>query len=450
MNMTNTARTIETLCFILLLLTVFVMAVPPCLAQPLQRVEIPSSFNPVGSGARALGMGGAFIAVADDATAASWNPGGLIQLETPELSIVGAYFHRTEDLTLGEAPEADGSQDVSGTNLNYLSAALPFTAFKRNMVLSLNYQYLYDFSKDWQFQLDATEPNLSKSENIDYQQDGGLSAIGLAYAIQVIPQLSFGLTLNYWGDSLTESGWEQKTRQTGSGTFVGNDFTVDSYLRDEYSFTGYNANLGFLWNITSKLTLGGVFKTPYTADLEYTSQWDYTLNFPDNPGANQSGSLADGQDQELDMPMSYGLGIAYRFTDSVSASFDIYRTEWDDFILTDENGNKTSAISGKPESESSVDATHQVRIGAEYLYIGNTVIVPVRGGVFYDPAPAEGSPDNFYGFSLGSGVVYKKIVFDMAYQYRFGNDVGQYVMENLDFSEDVKEHTIYASIIYHF
>jgi hypothetical protein len=33
--------------------------------------------NPVGSGARALGFG-AFIAVADDATAASWNPGGLV------------------------------------------------------------------------------------------------------------------------------------------------------------------------------------------------------------------------------------------------------------------------------------------------------------------------------------------------------------------------------------
>ncbi len=57
-----------------------------------QRLEIPSTFNPVGSGARALGMGNAFIAVADDATAASWNPGGLIQLGCPEVSVVGAFF----------------------------------------------------------------------------------------------------------------------------------------------------------------------------------------------------------------------------------------------------------------------------------------------------------------------------------------------------------------------
>ena len=36
---------------------------------------------PSGSGARALGQGNAFTAVADDATAASWNPAGLIQLD---------------------------------------------------------------------------------------------------------------------------------------------------------------------------------------------------------------------------------------------------------------------------------------------------------------------------------------------------------------------------------
>ena len=47
----------------------------PALPEPVQ-VRPNASPNIIGSGARALGMGGAFIAVADDATAASWNPGG--------------------------------------------------------------------------------------------------------------------------------------------------------------------------------------------------------------------------------------------------------------------------------------------------------------------------------------------------------------------------------------
>ena len=42
-----------------------------------------------GAGARAYGMGGAFLARPDDATAASWNPAGLSYLRSPEVSLVG-------------------------------------------------------------------------------------------------------------------------------------------------------------------------------------------------------------------------------------------------------------------------------------------------------------------------------------------------------------------------
>ena len=40
-------------------------------------------------GARSLGLGGAFAALADDATAAFANPAGLVQLVRPEVSIEG-------------------------------------------------------------------------------------------------------------------------------------------------------------------------------------------------------------------------------------------------------------------------------------------------------------------------------------------------------------------------
>ena len=95
-----------------LLIAVFAFSPEVWCAEPSMRMEIPSSPNPVGSGARALGMGGAFIAIADDATAASWNPGGLIQLETPEVSAVGAYIHREEDNSFGDHPET-GKADRS-------------------------------------------------------------------------------------------------------------------------------------------------------------------------------------------------------------------------------------------------------------------------------------------------------------------------------------------------
>ena len=67
------------------------MLFSPASAQE-EKVVSASSPNPVGSGARAMGMGGAFIAVADDATAASWNPAGLTQLKRPEISFAYSFF----------------------------------------------------------------------------------------------------------------------------------------------------------------------------------------------------------------------------------------------------------------------------------------------------------------------------------------------------------------------
>jgi len=186
-------------------------------------IEFASTPNPVGSGARAMGMGGAFIGVADDATAASWNPGGLVQLKKTELSVVANGFHRVEDNAFGHYSET-GSQSVSEKDINYLSITCPFNIFDRNMVISLNYQHLYNFTREWHFSNKYTdetpEGKITTDEIIDYQQDGNLSAIGIAYCIQIIPQFSLGFTLNFWDDDLLNNEWEVNFHSSGSQTII--------------------------------------------------------------------------------------------------------------------------------------------------------------------------------------------------------------------------------------
>lgn len=411
------------------------------LGQAAESVEIPSSPNPVGSGARALGMGGAFIAVADDATAASWNPGGLIQLERPEISAVGAGFSRTEDLEFRKLVGGSGEQGVNGMGLNYLSAAYPFTLLSYNMIVSLNYQHLYDFTREWKHGFFDGAANVTRH----VQQDGGLYAYGLAYCIQILPELSFGFTLNLWDNGIYRNGWEQtvhdiKLLKTPAGNLV----HFDSFRKDRFDFKGYNANVGALWNITSKLTLGAVLKTPFTADLTHRF-----LSIEKSTGNRAQVERATFK-EELDMPMSYGLGLAYRFSDQLTVSADVYRTEWGDFLLTTADGRQISPVSGLDARISDIGPTTQVRLGTEYLIIKSKHIMPLRAGVFYDPAPAEGSPDSYFGFSLGSGIGIGPFIFDVAYQYRFGDNVGSSILKNLGFSEDVMEHTVYTSLIYHF
>jgi hypothetical protein len=79
------------------------LAQPPQLPPPPDRIggffSIPFNFDP--PGARALGMGGSFIAVADDATAAETNPAGLVNLTRPEASLhARASAHETPIVSL--------------------------------------------------------------------------------------------------------------------------------------------------------------------------------------------------------------------------------------------------------------------------------------------------------------------------------------------------------------
>lgn len=415
-------------------------------------LEIPSSANPVGSGARAIGMGGAFIAIADDATAASWNPGGLIQLKKPEFSIVGTMTRRVEDNTFGTNPEADGKESIYKADLNYLSLAYPFPLLGRHMIVTLNYQNLFDFKREWQFTFFEETENRSKTSNFHYRQDGNLWALGLAYCIQpapgLVPGLSFGVTLNFWEDFLYDNEWEQTVRVTDNvfSNISTTPSVSETFYRDHFSLSGSNANIGMFWDITDKFTLGAVLKTPFTADIDHEFNLHSFTPDQDPP----TDTKTDTYDEEIDYPRSYGLGFAYRFSDAFTVSLDGTRTDWDDFVRTDSVGTRTSPISNRLKNESDVDETYQARMGAEYLLIYQKYTIPLRGGFFYDPAPAEDSPDDYYGFSLGSGIAYGRFVFDAAYQYRFGNHVGTSILDNLNFSQDLYEHMIYTSLIIHF
>lgn len=415
-----------------------------------QSVGIASSPNPVGSGARALGMGGAFIAVADDATAASWNPGGLVQLETPEVSVVGAYNHRTEDTTYEAFPEASGPQRVSTLDLNYLSAAYPFSLFDHNAIVSLNYQHLYDFNKKVRFSTHDDDPPLLRNTQYEFEQKGGLYTISPAFAFQISPALSVGFTLNFWEDALFDNEWKLKRHQTGSGSFEGIPFFSVEDLTETYKFSGFNGNVGVMWDINSTFTLGAVFKSPFGADLKHEYRSSRTVVYPTYPENNKNEVLSFSEHETLDMPMSYGVGLAARLSDALTLALDIYRTEWGNYVMHTADGRDLSPITGRPENESDVNATTQVRVGGEYLIIGEEMVIPLRAGLFYDPEPADGSPDNFWGLSVGSGICYKEFVYDIAYQYRFGRNVRSAIIGDETSRQDVEQHTVYMSVIYHF
>lgn len=459
--------------------------------------------NPVGSGARAMGVGGAFIAVGDDATAASWNPGCLIQLEKPEASFV-----LTEDFR-----NIDGN-NVDFFDVNYLSVAYPFTIKKSkplfgqndiNMIVSLNYQRLFDFYFDSSRTLSSIARNemeaqmLTEGDNtpgsptefdtytmnddlienhykLTSKQIGDLGALAPAFAIQITPKFSLGFTYNFWRDGwlgkrqnldyeethdfnfAKENGlwWDQNGNCTCNGgnpcdsssltivddpaclempipesllPFPNPDYSepTDFHFKMDTETTmrmqGQNFNLGMLWDLNGRWSLGAVYRSPIKMDVKRTVKITYFQDSSDPLQIIPRTTTTAKYDDSVYFPASYGIGVGYRYSDALSFTSDVTRIEWNNYLYKPEGGEKYSLVNGLKKSKAGVDPTYTARAGAEYLIIKPKYVVPLRAGFFYDPEPAKDKPDNVYGITMGTGFAYKRVAMDLTYYYRWGNNI---------------------------
>ncbi|MDN3514813.1 MAG: outer membrane protein transport protein [Candidatus Brocadia sp.] len=407
---------------------------------------------PLGSGARAIGQGGAFIAVADDATAASWNPGALIQLEKPELSVVGSFLSTQQDFDPGNTGWSLGDEAVSRGDLNYASVAYPFRVFRKNMVAALNYQQKYDFHMDLDFDQiieDKTSPSVNVKQKIDFESTGGVGALTPAISLLVVPKLSVGVAVNFYTDEFFgDYAWKQTTKATGSGNLEGANITTkfdeDKTFRN---FQAVNVTIGLLWDVWEKedklLTFGARYDTPYTADVDRITDVTSIVS-----PLGQS-TFHDREHFEIDYPMAFGAGLGFRYSDALSFSMDITWTDWSVFKQKDEDGNKTRPLGGVSTGRK-IDDTYAVKCGTEYLIFRQKAIIPVRGGLFYDPRPSLDNPTDVYGFSVGSGITFKRFSLDGAYQFRWADDVNgeDFGLSGTEF--DLNDHMFLTSITVYF
>ena len=424
---------------------------------------------PTGSGARALGQGGAFIAVADDATAASWNPAGLIQLERPEFSVVGSYLTtdqnfsvRDDSLSLAFKDTLD-NEDVGRWDANFLSIAFPFRFLKKNFVTALNYHQVLDFHTDINFR------NLKRdrkgmrfvSRQIDFKSSGGIGVLSPSIAMLLLPKLSFGLTVNIYDDEYFNShGWTQTLTSpstviipTGGSGFQGFKQKISSK-----DYHGVNVSLGLMWDLWEKedksLTFGAVFHSAYTARFDQESKnWSQAKSLFRN--GIVGGPDISRSSLKMDWPMSVGLGIEFKFSDALSFSLDLNWTDWSEWKQKSkprggrstpgftpqgpENPNSRPIGSGTEHDE--LDDTFSARFGTEYLMFMEKDIVAFRGGLFFEQRPSlgdsaidsrstsnnavnpDGDPMDVIGFSLGTGFSTKRYSIDAAYQFRYVRDM---------------------------
>ena len=394
--------------------------------------------NPVGSGARALGQGNAFIAIADDATASSWNPAGLTQLQKPEISFaVESVYHdnRTRD-------RFKKSDSMNLTDLNYASIVFPYSFDKKTpMVVSLNYLRLFQFDKNLKLPFVLEEPDPLIQGNYRLDQDGSFAAIGPAIAIELSSGLSFGVAFNWWEDDFTQNGSVEK-REFSDIEFR-DDGEIDTFTFGEVNEfivkKGHSWVLGVLFRPTKSWTFATVIKPHYTLELDHKLEVSLLSEGKFNSRLVRSSS-------DLEFPWILGLGTAWRPTESLTFSGDMTWTDWSDFRFKEE-GDNINPVTGK---EAELKDAYTVRLGSEYNFVFEEAIIPLRMGVGYDPSPAVGEVDEYYTVSVGAGMQIGRLMFDVAYEFRWGNDVDGDSLASFDATRDAQRHRLLSSVILYF
>lgn len=455
-------------------------------------------FSVSGAGARAMGMGGAFVGVADDGTAASFNPAGLAQLRTFEASLVmrqssfGLDLDRTT-LPVGDkvAPYAlayDHSHGETPKEPQFVSLAVPFTVGGRNMVVQASRQRMFamdlDYNRAWrEDQTDSSGAYRNLAESTS--QRGDLTRWNLAAGMELNPRILFGAAWNHWGGAWSFDASAHGRTDSGGRFSLRKD--AWAHLNQDSKLSGQNWTLGLLWR-SDQVRVGVAYQTAFTAKFRYAGDYRFLsengLDVYQLEGPIEVGSRA----YEVHWPEVFSAGVSYRPHPQWLVALDWSRTPWDKMRIhapgTLFDGNhfldpapmdQVHVIDPEnppskpfPGAGSPVNAT-TLRLGAEHLLFVKRWIVPVRIGGFIEPQPLRDpiTHENrvLRGFTFGTGVKAGNLTFDMAWKFArskrmtgqlvtplsIGNpDSDGYAVMDAPERESIQTREFVASLIYQF
>ncbi len=376
-------------------------------------------FDLLAPGARALGLGGAFVAVADDATAAEANPAGQTILTRPEVSVhvrnasYDARFFDPNQLdsqlfgAVGPGP-ITGYKD-SNTKVSFASFVYPIDRF----VISGYYQNsgaLNATTAIPSYNAEFDDLYLA-STAIDVEQD----SFGMGAAFRLSDMFSIGTSLKY-------SKLEYRSQSTSSVfgfrdldvNFPGaGPFTDEISLRSDSNTSDHDItwNLGLLINPNGKFSGGLVYKQGGSYKAMNTLS---VVNLASCAGdvdcfRNFTGSVQ--RSQTIELPDILSAGIALRPSDTWLLSLQVDQIDYGSLPDGSPSGFLFGTFQGLGTPIDSLGKKYSVHLGAEKTILFEQPILgmqllSIRAGGFSDPDhdsyAAIDTGDTHFTFGLGT------------------------------------------------
>ncbi|MFH1335234.1 MAG: outer membrane protein transport protein [Candidatus Zixiibacteriota bacterium] len=367
-------------------------------------------------GARALGMGGAYTAVANDATALVYNPAGLARVIRIEFSggLTHQRINNKTDLGVG----FNDGRLQNNTRFGSGNLVLPVPTYRGSLVLAFGVNRVKSFDQAMQF-----SSNLHGSDEKGVEtESGGIYLWSFGAAVDVSPNISVGGAINYWNG---------KDNYTWLYEKLVDQFSIryNDAIKDRYS--GFNLKLGVRTQPNKLLTVGATIESPVT----FTIKEDWSQ-------ATGSELVYGNSEYKITFPFSLGAGVAFNLN-NLTVAGDVNYTDWTqmEYKRLEDIANANRLI------QDTYKATLRYHLGAEFLI--PRISTTLRAGFFRNPLPykSEWVKKDREFFTTGVGFLIDQVMtLDIAWAY------GSWELKNFTpgLTEKYTVNQIFVSTAYRF
>jgi long-chain fatty acid transport protein len=454
-----------------LLLVLMMFVASPGLAQSNDEINSAIQFNLSTPGARSLAMGGTFLALADDATAAYTNPAGLTHLLIggAEASMEFRAWRFESDFVSGGRFSGSASRigidttsDLTRSGIEQRTRGMSFASFGYVLpgglaIAGFSHQAV-DFKGALErqaifFDASRIQPVRSRT-SIDLGSTGLAAAYDFAFDEDERRGLSVGASFSYFDfrlSSLTERfGVADLTldaeRDRSTGGFYGPaDFLLDNlHTRQthEGDDDGWGVGLGLLWRVdrAERWSIGAVYRSGPDFDL--------LTGFQFGPAA---GTDLDGTTVEIlsgpavfKTPSVWGIGVAFRPLENLRVAVDYDRVRYS--LMSREI--KNILLAAEDTTDFSISDANEVHVGGEYIVrlLDSGLTAAIRLGTWYETEHRlryDGNDKRLQArFQPGEGELHAAAGFGLVVRESFQVDFG------VDLSDSVQ--TTSLSIVWFF
>lgn len=311
-------------------LSFLLMAIMPWVAQGVTKVgTTAASFLNVDIGAKAVGMGGAYVAVADDISAMFWNPAGIARLQgsqamfnhtqwladmsfnyaavTTNLPGVGAIgvnaaFLSMDDMEVTTTAEPDGTGEMFGAG-SYAFGLCYARSLTDRFSIGFNFKYI--------------------REQIYHSTASGLAFdIGTLFDTR-FNGLKIGMSIANYGAKMEMDGRDMLTQVDIDPVVMGNNKNINASLNTD----SYDLPLMFRVGISMDVLKGaGNSNLILSMDALHPNNDDEYINIGTEYLFNEMFALRAGYKSlfanDSEQGLSFGAGIQYKITGQATLFID--------------------------------------------------------------------------------------------------------------------------------